>query len=237
MRARTSFRCWPSWPSSSRRRQASGGLGVRAAMALAWSFNLAIGRSSRNDSTPSSTAMPNSACTSTSHSTVLRRSTSRRSISPSSNHTRRRPMALPSCRIGVSRCAMRTLSAQRRDDTASGRGPGLSSATSAPHTLFSRSKVSTPWRSAVSFTVHSGSASTSAPSSITASRLRCTSGSCVRRAMRWSSASSPSAGTSTPSTMASSTVLRIDSDSFGGDIGLRPPTARGADAPHCACMR
>ncbi len=54
-RSRTSLRWLPSWPSSSRWRQTSAGVGSRETSALACAFRRSIGRSSRADSTTIST--------------------------------------------------------------------------------------------------------------------------------------------------------------------------------------
>ena len=210
MRNRTLFRCWPSSPSSSLRFQSMVPAGPRVAIALACVLSRSMGRNSRVYSTTRSTSVPASTCASTRRSTMARRSASSVSISVSLKRMRISPSVWPSCTTAALRCATGTPGwhLSRR----SGIAPGRCSSTSTPQTLPSASTPASVLRSDASLRVHMASLMAPAATASIASRPRCTSGSWVWRASRDSTTSSSTAGVIRPSTIASNTVERIDSD-------------------------
>ena len=181
MRARTVFRCWPSWPSSSRWRQTSAGTDSRAASVLACSFRRWIGRSRRSDSTPSSTITPTTTCAATSHHMMSWRWATSWSVSVASKLRRRLATSWPSCSTGASRTTTGRPGAQRCALMVSGPWVGCRSRTSTAQTDGScRMRCAAAFRPS-SLSVQAGSVTTAVASTSTAARLRCTSGSCAER--------------------------------------------------------
>ena len=227
----TVFRCWPSSPSSSPRGQSWCGIDSRAASCPAWLFRRSIGRSSRLVSTPASTATPNSTCTATSAAITRRRSASWPSISVPSKVSFTWATTWPSCSTGESSRTTARLPPQWSRATVIGVAvawldAGCRPDTSMPQTEGSPRMRSAAWSMAGPFSDQAGSVSAAAACARMLARLRWTTGSCVWRATCWSTTSSASAGSTTPTTMAVSTMPRIDS------VGRRITGGAAAGGPN-----